>query len=169
MELNFSGRIRDIETKLKEGNQLQKKPKDLMRAIGMYVKFQKPAIYLHKFIIRIIMDAWLYPNSQCYFFIFSPLIVYNAACPPLQVRLKKPIGILTLWKRKSRKISSAEEWRHRRRKCRNGIDSNLMIRYGMVPILDECGRLDTYLRRILYLLLIIIVGSVISFPHSPIK
>lgn len=34
MEENFSGRVKDIETKLKEGTKMEKKPKDLLRAIG---------------------------------------------------------------------------------------------------------------------------------------
>ncbi len=39
MEENFSGRVKDIETKLKEGTKLEKKPKDLLRAIGLYFFF----------------------------------------------------------------------------------------------------------------------------------
>lgn len=35
MEINFSGRVKDIEIKLKEGMKPEKKPKDLLRAIGM--------------------------------------------------------------------------------------------------------------------------------------
>jgi len=50
MEVNFSGRIKDIETKLKEGNQLQKKPKDLMRAIGTWFHNEMYLISLNAYI-----------------------------------------------------------------------------------------------------------------------
>lgn len=49
MEENFSGRIKDIETKLKEGNKLEKKPKDLLRAIGNIFTYLLFIIYLISF------------------------------------------------------------------------------------------------------------------------
>lgn len=41
MEENFSGRVKDIETKLKEGSKPEKKPKDLLRAIGTIIQSAK--------------------------------------------------------------------------------------------------------------------------------
>jgi hypothetical protein len=39
MDEEFSGRIKNFEAKLKGTTSLDKKPRDLLRAIGLYISF----------------------------------------------------------------------------------------------------------------------------------
>lgn len=52
MDKEFSGRIKNFEDKLKGTTSLDKKPKDLLRAIGLYIYFSILSYFKTIFIIN---------------------------------------------------------------------------------------------------------------------
>jgi len=53
MDEEFSGKIKNFEAKLKGTTSLEKKPRDLLRAIGLYIFFYivlyiKQFLYIHR-------------------------------------------------------------------------------------------------------------------------
>jgi len=65
MDEEFSGRIKNFEAKLKGTIPLEKKPRDLLRAIGLYIFFYivlyiKQFIYIYKEKLNILNMYYLF-------------------------------------------------------------------------------------------------------------